>query len=56
MVLVQKPKHVASYCKQKGIYLPVNLCPMCRNVFLVHFSFCHRLSADVIQVKGTAAL
>jgi len=44
MALVQKPKHVASYCKQKGIYLPMNLYRLCRNVLLVHLSFCHRLS------------
>jgi hypothetical protein len=54
MALVQKPKHVASYCKQKGIYLPLNLCRLFRNVLPVHLSLCHRLSADVTQ--GTAAV
>lgn len=24
-----KPKHVASYCKQKGIFVPIRFCPLC---------------------------
>ena len=33
MTLVKKPKHVASYCKQKGICLPTKLCRLSAKVF-----------------------
>lgn len=51
VALVQKLKHVVSHCKQQGMYLPINLCRLDWNLLLVQ-----RLSADMTQVKGTAAV